>query len=111
MAVPKEYQALFSRWCADRVPGHARASLQIGYTIHGDSVTIVERHPPAFPELSSAWSTAHIAQLRYNDPEQGLWRIYRRVGDKWERYDHSPATMPEPLLAEIVDDTHSVFWG
>lgn len=104
---------MFSRWCADRVPGHARASLQIGYTIHGDHVTIVERHPPAFPELTSAWSSVYVAQLRHNDPEQGLWRIYRRVGDsdKWERYDHPPTTMPEPLLAEIVDDPHSVFWG
>jgi hypothetical protein len=111
MAVPKEYQALFGRWCADRVPGHARASLQIGYTIHGDQVTIMERRPPAFPELASAWSSVHVAQLRYNDPEQGLWRIYHRVDDSWRRYDHPPNAEPDPLLAEIVDDPRFVFWG
>jgi len=111
VAVPKEYQALFSRWCADRVPGHARASLQIGYSIHGDQVTIVERHPPEFPELNSAWSSTPVAQLRYNDPEQGLWRIYQRVDQSWRHYEHPPATMPDPLLNEITSDPKSVFWG
>jgi hypothetical protein len=111
VAVPKEYQALFSRWCADRVPGHARASLQIGYSIHDDQVTIVERHPPAFPELTSAWSSTPVAQLRYNDPEQGLWQIYQRVDQGWKHYELPPAPMPEPLLAEISSDPRSVFWG
>lgn len=111
MAVPKEVQPLLSRWCAERVPKHARASLQIGYLIRGDQVTITERRPPAFPELNWAWTSTPVAQLRYNDPEQGLWRIYRRVDDGWRRYDHPPATMPEPLLDEIAKDPHSVFWG
>src|SRR5262249_22952068 len=71
--LPKEYQGLFSRWCADRVPGHARASLQVGYSIRGDLVTIVRRKPPRFPELNSAWTSTPIAQLRHNDPEQGMW--------------------------------------
>lgn len=110
MPILKEYQVLFSRWCADRVPGHARANLQIGYSIHGDLVTFVERRPPRFPELNSAWTSSPIAQLRYNDPEQGLWQIYRPVGDGWKRYDHPPANTPEPLLAEIVDSPSSVFW-
>jgi len=111
MPVPTEYQALLIRWCADRVPGHARARLQIGYRIHGDQVTITERHPPEFPELNWAWSTTQIAQLRYNDPEQGLWRLYLPVEDGWQRYDHPPAATPEPLLAEIAADPASVFWG
>jgi hypothetical protein len=53
----------------------------------------------------------HVAQLRYNDPEQGLWRIYHRVGESWRRYDHPPNAGPEPLLAEIVEDPLFVFWG
>lgn len=110
MAVPKEYQALLSRWCADRVPRHARATLQIGYTIRDDQVVINERHPPTFPELNWAWTSRPVAQLRYNDPEQGLWRIYQRIADGWKRYDHPPATMPEPLLDEIAADPRSVFW-
>ncbi len=111
MAVPKSYQALFSRWCADRVPATARAGRQIGYSIHGDQVTIVERRPPQFPELNSAWSSTRVAQLRHNDPENGLWRIYRPTDDGWRRYDHAPAARPEPLLAEIADDPASTFWG
>jgi hypothetical protein len=114
MAVPKEYQELFSRWCAERVPEHARAALQIAYSIHGDQVTIVARRPPIYPELNSAWSTVRVAQLRHNDPEKGLWRLYRpseSPNGGWHRYDHPPATMPEPLLAEIVNDPHSTFWS
>ncbi|MBV9315489.1 MAG: hypothetical protein JO100_17555 [Pseudonocardia sp.] len=109
MTVPKEYRALFSRWCAERVPAHARAHLQIGFRIHGDVVTILERRPPEFPELSSVWTSTSVAQLRHNDPEPGLWRIYHWVEDSWRCYDHPPSTMPEPLLAMIAADPDKVF--
>jgi hypothetical protein len=109
--VPKEYLALLSRWCADRVPAHVRSRLQVAYKIHGEQVTITERRPPAYPELNSAWSIARIAQLRHNEPEKGLWRLYRPTDGGWTRYDHAPSTMPEPLLAEVARDPHSVFWG
>jgi hypothetical protein len=113
MPVPKEYQPLLSRWCAARVPPSARGTTQIAYTIHGDQITITERHPPAYPELNSAWSATRIAQLRYNDPEKGLWRIYLPVAGNggWKRYDHSPAHNPEALLTEIAEDPGSVFWA
>jgi DUF3024 family protein len=110
----KEYQALFSRWCAQRVPQHARDRWQVGYRIHGDEVTIVERHPPCYPELESAWSTTRVAQLRHNDPDKGLWRIYvpsDAHGGGWRRYDYPPTSMPEPLLDEIADDPSAIFWG
>lgn len=110
MPTPKEYQALFSRWCADRVPKQARAHQQVGYLIQGNLVTFVRRRPPSFPELTLAWSSDPIAQLRYNDPQQDQWRIYQRVNGRWEPYDHPPADSPEPLLAEIVADPRSVFW-
>jgi hypothetical protein len=111
VTVPREYQAVFNRWCAERVPESARASVQVGYRIHGDQVTLTERHPPAFPELDAAWTSTRVAQLRHNDPEPGLWRIYRPVDDGWEPYDHPAATMPEPLLAEIASDPATLFWG
>jgi hypothetical protein len=111
VSVPREYQELFGRWCAERVPAHARATLQIGYRVHGDQVTFTERRPPEFPELESAWSSTRVAQLRHNEPEPGLWRLYIPDGDGWRRYDHPPAPVPETLLEEIAADPRSVFWG
>jgi hypothetical protein len=114
VSVPKEYQALLSRWCAERVPEPARSRLQVGYRIHEDLITIVERRPPAYPELQSAWSTTPVAQLRHNDPEKGLWRIYLPTGGAepgWKRYDHPPAATLDPLLAEITADPAARFWG
>lgn len=111
--MPKEYQPLLSRWCAERVPAQTRGSLQVAYTIHGDEITIVQRRPPAYPELNSEWSSTPIARLRYNAPEKGLWRIYLPTdGDEpgWKRYDHPPASTPEPLLDEIAADPSSIFW-
>lgn len=114
MAGPEEYQELFHRWCAGRVPDAARAGLQVGFSTHGNQVTIVQRRPPAFPELDAAWSSTRVAQLRHNDPAKGLWRIYRPSVDPdggWHRYDHPPAETPEPLLDEIAADPTSLFWG
>lgn len=112
MAVPEDVQAEIRRWCAGRVPEHQRDRLRIGYSVRGDQVTITERHPPAFPELGSAWSSTPVAQLRYNNPEAGLWRIYQpSETDRWARYDHPPSSDAGPLLDEIVRDPTSVFWG
>jgi hypothetical protein len=103
MAVPQEYQDLFVRWCAEQVPARLKDRLQVAYSIHGDQVTISERRPPPFPELDAAWTAAPVAQLRYNEPEKGLWRLYRPEGeDGWEQYDHPPSTSVESLLAEII---------
>jgi hypothetical protein len=102
MAVSREHQALFGRWCAERVPADERGRLQVGYSIRGDQVTIVRRRPPRYPELGAAWSIARIAQLRHNEPAKGLWRLYTPTEDGWERADHEPADVPEPLLAEVA---------
>lgn len=111
MPVGKETQELLSRWCVERVPAHARSRLQVAYTIHNDQVTIVERHPPTFPELSSEWSTTRVAQLRHDDPEPGLWQIYALRDGSWRRYQRPPSASPAELLDEIAADPSSVFWG
>ncbi len=112
VAVPGELRAVFGRWCAGRVPAERRDTLQIGYLIQGDEVTIMERHPPAFPELGPAWTSMPVAQLRHGDPAPGLWSLYTPDGEDWRRYDAAdPAPDPERLLAEVELDPTHVFWG
>jgi hypothetical protein len=86
MPVPEETSVRLSRWCADRVPEAEREQRLVGCTIQADEVTILDRRPPAFPELDVAWSATPIALLRVNDPEPGVWSLYRPAGaGEWHR--------------------------
>lgn len=102
MVVPEEIPRRLSRWCAARIPDVEREQRQIGYTIQGDEVTIVDRRSPAFPELGAEWSATPIAQLRVDDPDPGVWSLYRPVGgDGWRR----ATTGEDPLaLLDAVRD-------
>jgi hypothetical protein len=83
MAVTEETRTRLSRWCATRVPEDERDQLQIGYTIHGDAITILERRPPAYPELGAAWSATPVARLRRHS---GGWLLDRPIGTgEWRR--------------------------
>ena len=101
--VPEEFRSVFGQWCRSRVPDELRDELQIGYTIQGDEVTIVERRPPKYPELGHAWTSTPVFQLRFGDPEPGLWSLYVPAGDdEWKRSDQlRPAGRPEPLLDAV----------
>src|SRR5690242_17527624 len=84
--VPEETRHQLSLWCSAQVPAEERRQRQIGYTIQGDDVTIVDRRAPAYPELGTAWSTTPLARLRADDPEAGDWTLYRPAGeDRWRR--------------------------
>jgi hypothetical protein len=92
--VPEETRHKLSQWCTAQVPPEERAHRQIGYTIHGDDVTIVDRRAPTYPELQTAWSTTALARLRAGDPRGGSWSLYRAVGDDgWQHV----STGPDPL--------------
>jgi hypothetical protein len=97
MAVPEEIRTRLSRWCAARVPTAERDHRQIAYTIHGDAITILERRPPAYPELGPAWSATPVARLR-RGPDG--WLLDRPVGSgSWRR----DATGSDPIaLLESV---------
>ena len=101
MSVPEETRVRLSRWCTARISATERRQRQIGYTIHGDDVTIVDRRAPTFPELGSAWSTTPLARLR-GDPESGSWSLYRPAGeDRWQRV--ATGTDPVALLEQVRD--------
>jgi hypothetical protein len=101
--VPEEIRHRLSVWCAAAVPEWERAQRQIGYTIQGDAITILDRRPPAYPELGAAWTATPLAQLRVDDPEPGRWSLYRRVGesDAWTR-EGPPGEDPLVLLERVT---------
>ncbi|HZG90230.1 MAG TPA: hypothetical protein VEZ42_08450 [Pseudonocardia sp.] len=102
MSVTEDVRARLSAWCTARIPDAERRTRQIGYTIQGDEVTIVDRRAPTYPELVTAWSTTPLARLRDADPQPGAWTLYRpSAGDGWEQV----ATGEDPLtLLEQVRD-------
>ena len=91
MAVPEEIRTRLSQWCAARVPDAERDQRQVAYTIHGDAITILERRPPAYPELRPAWSATPMARLRR---VADGWRLERPVGTDGWRPD---ATGSDPI--------------
>jgi carbamate kinase len=91
MTVPEETRIRLTQWCSARVPGAEREQRQVGYSIQGDEITVVERRPPAYPELGPAWSTTPVARLRRND--EG-WTLLQPLGDGgWRR----AAGGPDPI--------------
>jgi len=48
---------------------------RIEHSVHGASITIVERRPPWNPALGSEWSSTKVAQLRY-DVRSSRWTPY-----------------------------------
>jgi hypothetical protein len=99
MTVGDEIRTRLSQWCAARVPETEREQRQVAYTIQGDDVTIVERRPPAYPELGQAWSAVPVARLRREDG--GIWTLLRPVeGGEWRRA--SAGADPIALLDEAA---------
>ncbi|HLU58687.1 MAG TPA: hypothetical protein VKZ81_24770 [Pseudonocardia sp.] len=97
MAVPEEIRTRLSHWCAARVPAEERDTRQVAYTIHGDAITILERRPPAYPELGAAWSATPVARLvRQGD----RWQLERPAG-RGEWQPDSTGADPIELLDQV----------
>ncbi|MFP5019210.1 DUF3024 domain-containing protein [Pseudonocardia phyllosphaerae] len=105
MGVPEQVRTELATWCADVLDEHERAHRRIGYTTAGRTVTILDRRPPTYPELSPAWSSTSLAQLRADDPEEGRWTLYARADpaseERWVRQD-PPDDDPFVLLERVA---------
>lgn len=101
MGVPEEIRTRLSDWCADCLSAEEREHRRIAYTTVGDHVTILDRRPPAFPELGAVWSSTPLAQLR-NERDSGRWVLYIPTvsEERWERQEPS-ADDPFVLLDRI----------
>lgn len=99
VVVPEEIRHRLSQWCTARIPDAERRQRQIGYTISGDEVTILDRRAPTYPELHTAWSSTPVALLR---AENEAWTLYRPVGDdEWQPV--ASGTDPLALLDDARD--------
>lgn len=114
MGIPEQVRRQLAAWCAELVPEAERERRRIGYTTAGNTVTVLDRRPPAFPELGAAWSSTSLAQLRADDPEPGSWTLYiaaaRDSGRRWERIP-PPAEDPFVLLERIAGSIRAVGSG
>jgi hypothetical protein len=95
MAVAEEIRARLTDWCADCLPAEARDRRRIAFTSVGDTLTILDRRPPAFPELGAVWSSTPLARLRA-EPD-GRWALFIPTtdGERWERQE---PTADDPLV-------------
>lgn len=89
MSVSEEVRHRLSLWCAQRIPETEREGRQIGYSVDGAEVTIVDRRAPLYPELDAEWTSTPLARLHAAD--DGRWRLYRpRAGGGWDPQDDGP---------------------
>lgn len=83
MGPSEEIRHALSQWCTARIPEEERGRRQIGYTVHGAEVTIIDRRAPAHPRLDAGWTSTPLARLHLD--EDGRWTLYRPAGDGWNR--------------------------
>lgn len=114
MGVPEQVRERLAAWCAELVPEAERDRRRIGYTTAGNTLTILDRRPPAFPELGAAWTSTSLARLRADDPDPGSWTLYipaaPGAGARWERV-RPPARDPFELLDRIAGSIRAVGSG
>jgi hypothetical protein len=112
MALPELDVARVQRWCAARVPEHARDQLRIECELAQRHLTIVERRPPWHESFGPDWTTSAIARLRYNATNKSWTLYWSDQHQRFHLYDQlAPSRNIDDLLAEIDRDPTSIFWG
>jgi len=112
MRLPELDVARVQRWCAARVPEHARHQVRVECEIAPRHLTIVERRAPWRPGFGQEWTSFPIARLRYTATTKS-WTLYWR--DRSLRFHVYHRLAPSPSvdapLAEIERDPTCIFWG
>lgn len=102
--------ARVQRYCAARVPEHARHQVSVECEVAPRHLTIVERRVPFRDDLGSEWTRFPIARLHYTSRR---WSLYWRDRNlRFHVYDLlEPSPSIDDLLAEIDRDPTGIFWG
>lgn len=112
VALPELDVARVQRWCAARVPEHARHQVRVECDTAPRHLTIVQRRAPWREDYGPQWSSVPIARLRYTAASKS-WTLYWRDRNlRFHLYDLvTPSPRVEDLLAEIDRDSTGIFWG
>ena len=104
--------ARVQRWCAARVPEHARHQVRVEVETTPRHLTIVERRAPWREDYGPEWTSFPIARLRWTATTK-TWTLYWRDRNlRFHHYDRiDPSTNIQTLLDEIDSDPTSIFWG
>ena len=94
--------ARVQRWCAARVPEHARHQVRVECQIAPRHLTIVERRAPWREDLGPEWTSFPIARLRYTAADK-TWTLYWRDRNlRFHIYDLlAPSNQVEDILNEL----------
>lgn len=112
LALPELDVARVRRWCAARVPEHARHQVRVECEIAPRHLTILERRAPWHEDLGPEWTSLPIARLRYTAADKS-WTLYWRDRNlRFHNYDPlAPSQRVEDLLTELDRDPTCIFWG
>ena len=112
MPLPELDVARVQRWCAARVPEHARRQVRVECELAPRHLTIIERRMPWREDAGPEWTSLPIARLRYTAADKS-WTLYWRDRNlRFHIYDQlAPSRRVEDLLAEIDRDPTCIFWG
>jgi hypothetical protein len=112
MPLPELDVARAQRWCAARVPEHARHQVRVECELAPRHLTIVERRAPWREDYGPEWTSLPIARLRYTAADRS-WTLYWRDRHlRFHIYDRlAPSRRIEELLTEIDRDPTCIFWG
>jgi Protein of unknown function (DUF3024) len=90
MPLPELDVARVQRWCAARVPEHARHQVRIECELAPRHLTIVERRAPWREDFGPEWTSFPIARLRYTAASKS-WTLYWRDRNlRFHLYDLLP---------------------
>ncbi|MGW1341357.1 DUF3024 domain-containing protein [Kribbella sp. NPDC002412] len=112
MTLPELDVARVRRWCAARVPEHARDQLRIDCELAPRHLTIVERRPPWREDIGPDWTSSAIARLRYNTTDRSWMLYWADHHQRFHAYDRlAPSHSVDDHLTELDRDPTSIFWG
>jgi Protein of unknown function (DUF3024) len=112
MALPELDVARVKRWCAARVPEHARHQVRVECQLAPRHLTILERRAPWHDDLGPGWTNLPIARLRYTIADKSWTLHWRDRNLRFHSYDSlGPSQRVEDLLTEIDRDPTCIFWG
>jgi hypothetical protein len=100
------------RWCAVRVPAHARNQVRVECQVAARHLTIVERRAPWREGIGPEWTSLPIARLHYTVADNTRTLYWRDGNLRFHLYESLPPSHQiDAMLTEIDRDPLSIFWG